>query len=625
MSASPSAVTRRLAAIVIADVVGYTRLMERDDTTTFARLGAIRSEVVDPAIVAHDGRIVQTAGDGWLAEFPSALAALRASIQIQRAMGKRNAALGADERIDHRIGVNLGDIIVRGSEIAGDGVNVASRLESLAEPGAICVSSAVREQVHGQLDATLVDIGEQRVKNIARPIRVYRVGIAGGDDIRPPAAPRLRRRPVIRIVAAAAALVVIGLAGWTLTSVLRTPAPARFAPYSVAAVPFATSSNDPASVELANRLTRDLATALTTAFNRRGYIASFEGASRPVDARAAGRSLNAGNVVAGDVSRSDGNVAVSVRVVDTETGALAWSETTRFETADVAADHAIIVKRIAWHLRGAISNAEQQRAMLRRSSRQPIDLVLRGRAAFAHSTSTVDGIREAYKLYDEALRVDPNFVFAMTARADAMHWELYENPSADRDRLIRELDTLTRRAVAVGDDNALAWGVRAETLPWLGRLDEAFAANERIRALDPYDLAYLGGLNWLALVSGRPQDSLDAAQRMVRIDPSGGADQAMMFCRANLLLGRYGDAVPACERATTFLDASWRNYLALAAAYAQNGDLDKAAKTRIELLKRQPGYTITKDKATPFSDSPEYLRLLELHFYPGLRKAGLPE
>ena len=182
MSASPSAVTRRLAAIVIADVVGYTRLMERDDTTTFARLGAIRSEVVDPAIVAHDGRIVQTAGDGWLAEFPSALAALRASIQIQRAMGKRNAALGADERIDHRIGVNLGDIIVRGSEIAGDGVNVASRLESLAEPGAICVSSAVREQVHGQLDATLVDIGEQRVKNIARPIRVYRVGIAGGDQ-----------------------------------------------------------------------------------------------------------------------------------------------------------------------------------------------------------------------------------------------------------------------------------------------------------------------------------------------------------------------------------------------------------------------------------------------------------
>jgi len=170
--------TRRLAAIVIADVVGYTRLMELDDTGTFSRLGSIRNEVIDPAIVSHGGHIVQTAGDGWLAEFPSALAALRASIQIQREMAKRNAGSPPNELIEYRMGINLGDIMVQGTEIAGDGVNVASRLESMADPGAICVSSAVREQVHGQLDAELVDIGDQQVKNIARPIRAYRVVIA---------------------------------------------------------------------------------------------------------------------------------------------------------------------------------------------------------------------------------------------------------------------------------------------------------------------------------------------------------------------------------------------------------------------------------------------------------------
>ena len=180
-------VIRRLAAIVIADVVGYTRLMERDDTGTYARVRLIRDEVVDPAILSHGGRIVKTAGDGLVAEFTSALAALRAAIQIQRQMAARNTTATADERIDHRIGINLGDVMVEGNDIAGDGVNVASRLEALAEPGGICVSAGVCEQVHGQLDVDFVDAGEQRVKNIARPIRVYRVAFTKGD------APRLGR------------------------------------------------------------------------------------------------------------------------------------------------------------------------------------------------------------------------------------------------------------------------------------------------------------------------------------------------------------------------------------------------------------------------------------------------
>jgi adenylate cyclase len=174
-----NAIIRRLVAIVVADVVGYTRLMEQDEAGTHARLREIRTQIVHPKIATHGGRIVKTAGDGMLLEFSSASSALRCAIDVQREMGTRNLDLASDTRIEFRIGINLGDIIVEGDDIAGDGVNVAARLETLAEPGGICVSSAVREQVHGDLDALFVDIGEQQVKNIARPIRVFRVAPGG--------------------------------------------------------------------------------------------------------------------------------------------------------------------------------------------------------------------------------------------------------------------------------------------------------------------------------------------------------------------------------------------------------------------------------------------------------------
>ncbi len=177
---NPSAVARRLAAILVADVVGFSRHMERDESGAFALLREIRESVVDPKVAEHGGRVVKTAGDGMLLEFSSADAALRCAIDVQRAMRVDNQMKSPDERIEFRIGINLGDIIVDGTDIAGDGVNVAARLEALAEPGGICVSAAVREQVHGSLDVGFEDIGEQQVKNIARPIRVFRVTLESG-------------------------------------------------------------------------------------------------------------------------------------------------------------------------------------------------------------------------------------------------------------------------------------------------------------------------------------------------------------------------------------------------------------------------------------------------------------
>src|SRR5262245_5280614 len=220
-------VTRRLAAILIADVVGYSRLMERDDTGTFARLRTIRDEVVDPAIVSHDGRIVKTAGDGFLAEFPSALAALRSSVQIQREMAKRNEGVAADDRIDYRIGINLGDVMADGSDIAGDGVNVASRLESLAEPGGICVSGSVREQVHGQTAVSFEDIGEQQVKNIARPIRVFRVVVDAATGAKRSSAIVSQRARAVLGIGLGAATVVASAIWWYSRAPTEDLAPAK--------------------------------------------------------------------------------------------------------------------------------------------------------------------------------------------------------------------------------------------------------------------------------------------------------------------------------------------------------------------------------------------------------------
>ena len=256
---------RRLAAILIADVVGYTRMMEADDSGTFERLRSVRDEVVDPAIVAHGGRIVKTAGDGVLAEFPSVVEALEAGTTIQRTMGERNAGIAADQRIDYRIGVNLGDVMIDGDDIAGDGVNVASRLETLAEPGGICVSAAVQEQFHGQPGISFLDIGEQRVKNIERPIRIYQV-LFDGDIQRSSRSARRNHQKRARLPWVAAGALVLLLTGaaaiWLLPARNDAAAATSLPLMSVAVIPFSIAPGEATDAGLADELPRDISAAL---------------------------------------------------------------------------------------------------------------------------------------------------------------------------------------------------------------------------------------------------------------------------------------------------------------------------------------------------------------------------
>ena len=621
------AVTRKLAAILIADVVGFSRHMERDDAGAFARLREIRERVVNPKIAEYDGRIVKTAGDGMLLEFGSADSALRCAIDVQRAMSAYNQSTPLDERIEFRIGINLGDIIVDGTDIAGDGVNVAARLEALAEAGGICVSSSVREQVHGSMDVGFDDIGEQQVKNIMRPIRAYHVILGGGaTHARSPT----RKFPTRRrwLIAGIAALGALGV-GIALTQQFMrltvSPAPT---PYSIAVLPLSAPSGAPVDEQLADRLTQDLTTALgrwrIAQVASLGLATAYRG--KAVDARVAGRELNVRHVVEGEVGRAGDTTVVTLRVVDTATGTQEWSDRMEFEPGLLEAEPMALLARAYAHLRAGINGVERRRAVREPTSASALNLKLRGDAKWNSGSQDLSGVLDARRLYDEALRLDPTFVPALLGRLNTLHWELYENLDADRARFVAEMDLLSRRAVALDDQNPSAWGSRADALGWLGRWDEAFTAHDKAQMLDPAPLVFhLEDLAWLKYATGRPVETIALTERAIAIDPPGKLEEAMNLCRGNLMLGRYGEAVSACEKAATLDDATWHNQVLLLAASAQNGDMQKATVAKTELLKRQPRFSIAKDKAARLSDHPDYLKMLEAHYYPGLRKAGIPE
>jgi adenylate cyclase len=619
--------TRRLAAIVIADVVGYTRLMERDDSGTFARLGSIRSEIVDPSIVSHGGHIVQTAGDGWLAEFPSALAALRACIQMQREMATRNAGVPPDERIEYRMGVNLGDIMVQGREIAGDGVNVASRLESLADAGAICVSSAVREQVHGQLDAELVDIGEQQVKNIQRPIRVYRVSV-GRKDIEPVRSPMSihRRKPARR----ALTLAVIGVAVIATGLLLslrwwnRAPVASAAPALSVAILPFATASGLPVEEEFANASTDELTTALGqwrwARVTAPGLVAGYRG--KPVDARTIGRDLNVRYVVEAEVRRQQDELAVTTHLIDVATGTQAWSDSLKFKSPAQAAPvpHLQMAKR----LRSALLAAEIQRATREKSSSSPMDLVLRGRGVLQSDTEPTRMVAQARVLFDDALRLQPAFVPALFGLLQTYDVELEETAMPDRAAILPAADRLTSRMIGIDGRDDSVWRARAITLQWLGRFDEAMVADERAQVLDPSSTSVVLDRAWILIQTGRSADALPLIHQAIAMDPLEQSWPYHFMCKAYLFLGRYGEAVGACEKAATE-NGWWLNQVYLSAAYAQHGDIAKAATSRNALLQQQPGYTIDRYRHTYAASAPAFLDQVEQHLAAGLRKAGLPD
>ena len=525
-------VIRRLAAIVIADVVGYTRLMERDDTGTYARVRLIRDEVVDPAIVSHGGRIVKTAGDGLVAEFTSALAALRASIQIQRQMLTRNASATADERIDYRIGVNLGDIMVEGNDIAGDGVNVASRLEALAEPGGICVSAGVREQVHGQLDVEFVDGGEQTVKNITRPIRVFRVRLDGATGAGPrrvseaPGNVSRRFRQPTRIGIAAGAIVtaaVIVGAVWVWVPGRDTVGRTAISgppPRSIMVLPFGAPAGDAVLGPLAASLSADVTPALANSVRDARVVAPTAAKSdSTIDVRALGRDANVRYLVAGDLHVAGDDIVANVRLLDTTSGTQLASERRSIARTRAAEDDELLIARVTAAARLMFNNAEG-----RRVATEPVDatdaqsLVSRADAIF--TGEDLASTRAARKLYEQAIERNPNLIAAWIGHLYTLDDEHGRDLAAGRnERLLAEMDRDSRRAIQLDDRDSLAWRAREQALADQWQWQGAFEANDRARALDP---SRFWTRAFLYILTGRSAEALhEIAQRNAMVGAAG--------------------------------------------------------------------------------------------------------
>jgi len=582
--------TRRLAAILAADVAGYSRLMGADEEGTHERLQTHLRELVDPKIAEHRGRIVKNTGDGFLAEFPSVVDAVRCAVEVQRGMVEREPEVREDKRIRFRIGVNLGDVIVEPHDIFGDGVNVAARLEALAEPGGICISRVVRDQVRDRLDYTFEDMGEQQVKNIARSVRVYRVHDTD---------------TVAKISVARAASVL--------------PLPDK---PSIAVLSFTNMSSDLEQEFLADGIAEDVITALSR-YPSLFVIArnsSFTYKSRAVDVKQVGRELGVRYVLEGSLRKSGDRIRVTTQLVEAETGKHVWAARYDRELADIFAVQEEIAEAVTIAVAPAVGDAE-----LRRALRKPIGN-LDAWAAYQRGLWHLfkfgrDDIALAQKCFQQAIDIDPAFAGGYKglawAHAEAVSVLHSRNP-AEAHSLV---EAMARRAIALDGTDAEAHATLAEAMLLRhGDYEGALAEAEIALAISP-NLALAHGMLGEALIfSGRPEEGLAAVQTAIGLDPH---DPKLAIRLNNLAMGlyfsrEYEAAVEAAKRAVRANPDFPHTYRRLAAALGQLGRTAEAKEALKKAMAIAPAaFDVYVRQRAPWMRPEDHAHMLE-----GLRKAG---
>jgi adenylate cyclase len=586
--------TRRLAAILAADVAGYSRLMGADEEGTHERLKAHFRELVDPKIAEHRGRIVKNTGDGFLAEFPSVVDAVRCAVEVQRGMADREPEVTEERRIRFRFGVNLGDVIVEGHDIFGDGVNVAARLEALAEPGGICVSRVVRDQIRDKLPYPLEDMGEQRVKNIARPVRVYRVGIG------PPVTVLSAKAPDAAVEAS-------------------LPLPDK---PSVAVLPFANMSSDPEQEFLADGIAEDIITALSR-YPSLFVIArssSFTYKGQAIDVKTVGRELGVRYVLEGSLRKAGDRIRVTAQLVEAETGKHVWANRYDRALADIFAVQDEITEAVTIAIAPAIADAEQHRAL-----RKPVGSLdawtAYQRGLWHYSKTTADDNAAAQRYFQQAIDLDPTFAGAhwglaiALGAADRLWGNLRETPSS--------AETLMRRALALDAGDALTHWRRSMLYRLRGNLESALAEANRAVEITPNLAPAHLALAMALIFSGQPKEGLTSIQRCLRLDPRGPgvAGYLLMMTIAHYLCHDYDAAVEVARR-TVLLYPDYPNiYRWLAAALGQLGRTDEARGALEKAIAISPAsFDMYVRKHVPWHRPEDHAHMLE-----GLRKAGVPE
>jgi len=579
-------VERRLAAILASDVVGYSRLMEADEAGTLARLRSVRQELIDPGIAKCKGRVIKTTGDGMLVEFQSVIEAVRCAADFQRSMALRNE--GPNGGLLYRIGINIGDVIVENGDIFGDGVNVAARLESIAEPGGICVSAAVREQVGDRLDVGFEDLGEHTVKNISRPIRVFRVRLDGKKTGVPAAAGAARQKET----------------------------PARVP--SIAVLPFVNMSGDPDQEFFADGLTEDIITEVSR-FRDLLVIsrnAVFVHKGKPVTARGVAREFGVDYVVEGSVRKATDRVRVTVQLIDGETETHIWAERYDRKLEDIFAIQDEVTAAIVGTLRGRVEAATHDRAKKKPTDNMAAyEYVLTGKVL--HHRSERGANEEALRMLERALALDPMYAHAHAWKACVLGQRFvhgwYEDVNVLLAAITRELET----ALSLDETDADVHRILAALHLAFNRFDKALYHQERALELSPnYDLVVVQQgeiLTWL----GRPEEGIEWIRKAMRINPYHPERFWGHLGRAQYVARAYGDALRSFSRITK---PDHTHFAFLAAASAQLGDGGAASAYAQEVIGCAPAFTVGAHLATlHYKNAPD----LE-HYREALLKAGLP-
>ena len=588
-------VDRRLAAIFAGDIAGYSRLMGADEEGTLRQLKVHRKELVDPKITEHRGRIVKTTGDGMLVEFVSVVDAVRCAVDIQRGMAERNVEVATEKRIQFRIGINVGDIISDDNDIYGDGVNVAARLEALADPGGIMVSRAVHDQVRDKLSFGFEDMGEQTVKNIARPIGVHRVSL----------------------VETAPQTVVKSTSAAEKSDLLTSSRP------SIAVLPFANMSGDPEQEYFADGIVEEIITALSH-LRWLSVIArnsSFTYKGKSVDLKQVGRDLSVRYILEGSVRKSGNRVRITGQLIDTATGAHLWAD--RFDGAieDIFDLQDQVTAKVISAIAPKLEQAEIERAKRKPTeSLDAYDYFLRGMASLHQWTKESND--EALRLFPRSIELDPGFASAYGMAAWCYVWRKVNGWMSNNE--LAEVVRLARRAVELGPDDAVALSGGGYALVFVAHdLDDGPAFIERALAVNPNLSWALHSSGWTKAMLGDPDAAikhLTHAMRLSPLDPlSFRAQGGIAF--AHFLAGRY-------EEAITWAEAALRerpNYAAalreLAAAAALIGRLPEAQRAMARLREIDPTRRVSTVKDWLPLRRPDDLKRLQ----EGLRKAGLPE
>ena len=589
--AENEAPNRKLAAILAADVVGYSRMMGADEAGTLAALKSHREAVFDPAVVQHKGRVVKLIGDGTLVEFASVVDAVKCALAIQRMV--RGLAKPNGGGITLRIGVNLGDIIIDGDDIYGDGVNVAARLEPLAEPGGVCVSSIVNESVGNRVEVAFRDGGEVAVKNIVRPIRVWK----WHPDSDPVSPHEAARQP--------------------------TPEPAKPEAPSIAVLPFDNMSNDPEQEYFSDGITEDIITDLSKVAGLLVIArnSSFAYKGKTFDIRNVGRELGVRSVLEGSIRRAGNRVRITAQLIDAATGGHIWAERYDRDMTDIFAVQDEVTRHIVEALRVKLSPGEAARiAETPTDKPEAHDLILRARQLLLGNTSSRETFDLVVSLLNRAIDLDPNYAEAYSGLAMANNLDDQNHWTGDPGAFERAV-----RFAAIGAEKGpnvpYARFVAAVVAVWSRDLDKARRETEAALAVNPnYALAH-GTRGLVEIYSGRPEAAIPIIERATRLDPSFAQQYLHFLGTAYLVAGKYETAVATFRERIRLLPNTDLSRGLLVSALGQLGEVDEARRVWSELKQLSPKYSFTAHLARlPFTDPADGERIKE-----GFIKAGLSE